>query len=136
MNAPDNHTPDAFVLSLLGQLGITANYKGYFITGYAVLLALDDPQRLTAVTKLLYPTVARHFGIAPCSVERNIRTVVSIAALTNPELLRNLLGPGTQKIPSPGTFIAALAAHCAQAYPSVWAPLLCVNQSLFEPNHS
>ena len=65
------------VCSLLCQLGITANYNGFFHAAYAVSLAIQNPNRLRLVTKRLYPEVAKRYVTNWKSVERNIRTVVA-----------------------------------------------------------
>lgn len=47
-------------------------------TIYAVRLAVESQQRLTLVTKWLYPNVAKYYSSTPGAVERNIR----MAAIT------------------------------------------------------
>lgn len=39
---------------LLYQLGVTANYIGFFYTAYAMSLCAEQPDRLLLVTKNLY----------------------------------------------------------------------------------
>ena len=56
------------IYNLLYQLGITANYTGFFHTSYAVYLAAQQPDRLTLVTKWLYPDVAEQYATAWKSV--------------------------------------------------------------------
>ena len=60
---------------LLYSLGVTANYKGFLHTTYAVSLCMERQDRLLLVTKWLYPDVARRYGTNWKAVERNIRTV-------------------------------------------------------------
>lgn len=47
---------------LLYSLGVTANYKGFLHTTYAVSLCMERQDRLLLVTKWLYPDVARRYG--------------------------------------------------------------------------
>ena len=47
------------ICDLLYQLGISANYKGFLHTAYAVSLCVEQQDRLLLVTKWLYPDVAR-----------------------------------------------------------------------------
>ncbi len=67
------------ICDLLYQLGISANYKGFLHTAYAVSLCVEQQDRLLLVTKWLYPDVARKYGTNWKAVERNIRTVSTIA---------------------------------------------------------
>ena len=67
------------IFSLLHRLGITPNYAGYFQTAQAVELCVEDPERLTLVTKLVYAEVGKRYGASWKTVERNIRTVSIIA---------------------------------------------------------
>lgn len=43
------------ICDLLYQLGISANYKGFLHTAYAVSLCVEQQDRLLLVTKWLYP---------------------------------------------------------------------------------
>lgn len=75
---------------LLYSLGVTANYKGFLHTTYAVPLCMERQDRLLLVTKWLYPDVARRYGTNWKAVERNIRTVSRIAWIRNRVLLESL----------------------------------------------
>ena len=67
------------IQKLFFQLGITAKYVGYDYLSYAVLLALRQPERLSLVTKWLYPDVAKRFCTNWKTVERGMRLAVEIA---------------------------------------------------------
>ena len=77
------------VREIMGRLGVTPNYKGFYYTVYAVCLVADKPERLLLVTKWLYPEVARHYETTVNAVERDIRTV-SYTHLSNS--LRSSIG--------------------------------------------
>lgn len=66
------------IYDLSYQLGVTANYTGFFHTAYAVMLCLGQPDRLLLVTKWLYPEVAKQYRTNWKAVERNIRTTNDI----------------------------------------------------------
>jgi len=100
------------VYKLLSQLGITANYRGYFYCADAVALAMEDISRLTLVTKELYPQVARQHGTAAHCVERNIRTVVKLSWRQNKRLLVKLSGGCLLREPTASQFLAILATYC------------------------
>lgn len=78
------------IYDLLYQLGVTANYTGFFHTAYAISLCAEQPDRLLLVTKWLYPEVARQYGTNWKAVERNIRTVSCIIWRENQPLLEEL----------------------------------------------
>lgn len=78
------------IYDLLYQLGVTANYTGFFHTAYAISLCAEQPDRLLLVTKWLYPEVARQYGTNWKAVERNIRTVSCIIWRENQSLLEEL----------------------------------------------
>ena len=50
------------IYGLLCQLGLTANYTGFFHTAYAVHLASSAPRRLDRAIKYLYADVAEHYS--------------------------------------------------------------------------
>lgn len=105
-------TPDiSKIYTLLYQLGLTANYTGFFYTSYAVYLAAQQPERLLLVTKWLYPEVAKHCATTWKCVERNIRTAVDVVWGSNPELLEALARHPLSKKPKVSEFISILALH-------------------------
>ncbi len=98
------------IYDLLHQLGITANYTGFFYTALAVSLAVQQPERLRLVTKQLYPEVAQRYGTTISLVERNIRTVTQIAWTANRPLLESLANHSLPARPTAAQFISILAA--------------------------
>ena len=78
------------IYDLLYQLGVSANYTGFFHTAYAVLLSASQPDRLLLVTKWLYPEVAKQYRTNWKAVERNIRTAGGIIWRENRPLLEEL----------------------------------------------
>ena len=96
------------VYRLLRRLGITPNYTGYFQTAQAVELCLEEPERLTLITKLVYSEVAGRYGVNWTTVERNIRTVAMLAWESNPEAMEELMGRKLNSRPVASQFIAAL----------------------------
>ena len=97
--------------SVLRQLGITANYTGFFHASYSVLLAMENPQRLLLVTKWLYPEVAKRYHTTGKAVERNIRTIVLRAWQLNRETLEQIAGCSLTIKPTAAQFISILSAH-------------------------
>ena len=99
------------VYSVLRQLGITANYTGFFHASYSVLLAMENPQRLLLVTKWLYPEVAKRYHTTAGAVDRNIRTVVLRAWQLNQETLEQIAGYSLAKKPTSAQFISILSTY-------------------------
>ncbi len=96
---------------LLGRLGITANYTGFFYVSYAVLLAVEDIERLSLVTKRLYPEVASHYNTTALCVERNIRTVIHTAWAQNPQFMSQFTNGQETGKPTVSQFIAILTTY-------------------------
>ena len=52
------------------EIGIPAHVKGYHYVRSAIMLAVTDPEAINAVTKIIYPTVAKQYKTSPSRVER------------------------------------------------------------------
>lgn len=98
------------IYDLLYSLGVTANYTGFFHTSYAVLLCVEQRERLLLVTKHLYPEVAKHYKTTPGAVERNIRAVISMIWQNSPASLSKLAGKPLLLKPRPAQFLSILSA--------------------------
>lgn len=99
---------------LLHRLGITEQYTGFFQAVYAVQLSIGDVDRLRLVTKLIYPEVAGRYGTTWMAVERNMRTIISIAWDTDPLLLSELAGFPLNRKPTNTHFLAILTYFCTR----------------------
>ena len=100
---------DPCTTQLLYRLGVTANYKGFFHTAYAVSLCLQQQERLQLVTKWLYPDVAKRYGTNWKAVERNIRTISSVAWKRNRALLEQLVQHPLDRQLQAAEFLAVLS---------------------------
>ncbi|MBO5896148.1 MAG: sporulation transcription factor Spo0A [Clostridia bacterium] len=67
------------ITDILHQIGVPAHIKGYKYVREAIRLAVEDPEMLNSVTKILYPTVAKCFGSTASRVERAIRHGIEVA---------------------------------------------------------
>lgn len=67
------------VTSIIHDIGIPAHLKGYRYIREAILLVVEDMDMIDAVTKILYPTVARKFDTTASRVERAIRHAIEVA---------------------------------------------------------
>ena len=57
----------------------SAHIKGYQYLRQAIIIAVEDMDVINAITKVLYPQVAKAFGTTPSRVERAIRHAIEVA---------------------------------------------------------
>ena len=64
---------EGMVTAIIHEIGVPAHIKGYHI------LTVENMDVINAVTKVLYPEVAKRFGTTPSRVERAIRHAIEVA---------------------------------------------------------
>ena len=67
------------VTTIIHEIGVPAHIKGYQYLREAIILAVGDMEVINAVTKVLYPAVAKKFGTTASRVERAIRHAIEVA---------------------------------------------------------
>ena len=67
------------VTAIIHEIGVPAHIKGYQYLREAIGLAVDDMEIINAVTKVLYPAVAKKFNTTASRVERAIRHAIEVA---------------------------------------------------------
>ena len=67
------------VTEIIHQIGVPAHIKGYQYLRDAILMAIEDDSIINAVTKRLYPAVAKRHGTTSSRVERAIRHAIEVA---------------------------------------------------------
>lgn len=67
------------VSEIMHQIGVPAHIKGYQYLRTAILLAIETPDLMSSVTKVLYPTVAKTYATTASRVERAIRHAIEVA---------------------------------------------------------
>ena len=67
------------VTAVIHEIGVPAHIKGYQYLREAIMIAVNDMDVINAVTKVLYPEVAKRFGTTPSRVERAIRHAIEVA---------------------------------------------------------
>ena len=67
------------VTSIIHEVGVPAHIKGYQYLREAILIAVADMDVINAVTKVLYPEVAKRFNTTASRVERAIRHAIEVA---------------------------------------------------------
>ena len=70
---------ESTVTGIIHEIGVPAHIKGYQYLREAILIAVGDMEVINAVTKILYPQVAKHFGTTASRVERAIRHAIEVA---------------------------------------------------------
>ena len=70
---------EALVTSVIHEIGVPAHIKGYQYLREAIMIAVHDMDVINAITKVLYPQVARTFSTTPSRVERAIRHAIEVA---------------------------------------------------------
>lgn len=67
------------VTEILHQIGVPAHIKGYHYLRDSILMSIDKPEIINAVTKELYPSVALKYETTSSRVERAIRHAIEVA---------------------------------------------------------
>lgn len=76
---PSSITLRTQVTEILHQIGVPAHIKGYNYLRDSIIMAVEDPTIITAVTKQLYPSVAKRYDTTSSRVERAIRHAIEVA---------------------------------------------------------
>lgn len=107
--------PSRTVAELLRRTGVPAHLQGYRYLKDAVQYVLDNGGDLCAMTKELYPAIARKHSTVPARVERSIRHAIEVAwnraDLTE---LQRIFGSTinlSRGKPTNSEFVAMLADH-------------------------
>ena len=70
---------ESLVTNMIHEIGIPAHIKGYHYLRDAIMMAVEDMDVLNAITKILYPTVAKRYQTTSSRVERAIRHAIEVA---------------------------------------------------------
>ena len=76
---PDKHSIESMVTGIIHEIGVPAHIKGYQYLREAIIIAVNDMDVINAITKVLYPQVAKTFQTTPSRVERAIRHAIEVA---------------------------------------------------------
>ena len=106
---------ESIVTEIIHEIGVPAHIKGYQYLREAIILTINDMDAINAVTKVLYPEVARKFSTTPSRVERAIRHAIEVAwDRGDVETLQKFFGytvSGIKGKPTNSEFIAMIADH-------------------------
>ena len=70
---------ESMVTGIIHEIGVPAHIKGYQYLREAIMIAVNDMDVINAITKVLYPQVAKTFATTPSRVERAIRHAIEVA---------------------------------------------------------
>jgi len=67
------------ITSIIHEIGIPANIKGYMYLREAINMVVNNTSLLSAVTKELYPSLGKEFNTTASRVERAMRHAIEVA---------------------------------------------------------
>lgn len=76
---------------LLRRMGITARYTGYHYYAEEISMLMDDNDRLTWITKTVYPEIAANHNTTAMCVERDLRIIINVIWTRDPELFKEVV---------------------------------------------
>ena len=81
------------ITKLLHELGVPSHIKGYTFIREGINLIYNDPNLSSAITKELYPIIAKKFDTTASRVERAIRHAIEVSwNRANWELMEEIFG--------------------------------------------
>ena len=110
---PDKTSIETMVTGIIHEIGVPAHIKGYQYLREAIIIAVGDMDVINAITKVLYPQVAKTFQTTPSRVERAIRHAIEVAwGRGDLDTLQRFFGytvSNTKGKPTNSEFIALIA---------------------------
>ncbi len=109
----DGYNIELKVTEILHQIGVPAHIKGYHYLRDSIIMAVEKPEIINAVTKQLYPSVAKKYETTSSRVERAIRHAIEVAwDRGDVEVLNGYFGytiQGSRGKPTNSEFIAMIS---------------------------
>ena len=78
-NKKDEEVLEALVTNIIHEVGVPAHIKGYQYIREGVILMYEKPDIVGAITKELYPEIAKRFDTTVSRVERAIRHAIEVS---------------------------------------------------------
>lgn len=105
------------------EIGVPAHLKGYHYLRDAIILSGKDMEVVSSVTKLLYPTIAKHFKTTDQKVERAIRNAIEVSwSRGNVETFEKIFGYSVasgRTRPTNSEYIARIADNIRLDYKAI-----------------
>lgn len=109
----DSFSIEVKVTEILHQIGVPAHIKGYHYLRDSIIMSIEQPEIINAVTKQLYPSVAKKYSTTSSRVERAIRHAIEVAwDRGDVEILNSYFGytiQGSRGKPTNSEFIAMIS---------------------------
>ena len=109
----NNTSLEAEITNIIHEIGVPAHIKGYLYLREAITMVIGNVELLSAVTKELYPSIAKKFNTTPSRVERAIRHAIEVAwSRGKIDTINNLFGytvHNDKGKPTNSEFIAMIA---------------------------
>jgi len=103
------------VTTILHGLGIPSHVRGYQYIREGILLIYDNPEKITMITKEVYPEIALRFDTTCSRVERAIRHAIEISWIRGDiKLMEDLFGHSIdieKAKPTNSEFLNTIADH-------------------------
>jgi len=113
-----DNPPMEEIYDLLYRMGVIADNAAFFYTSYAILLVLQEPDRLGLITKWLYPDIAKHYDTTSAAIEHGIRRTISDIWQNSPAPLSDLAGTPLPTKPSARQFLSILSTYLQNQLPT------------------
>ena len=101
------------ITNIMHEVGIPAHIKGYLYLREGIKMVIEDVNLLGAVTKELYPNIAKRYETTPSRVERAIRHAIEVSwSRGKTELTEMLFGyslKNAKNKPTNSEFIAVIS---------------------------
>ncbi len=89
----NNRSLEAEITNIIHEIGVPAHIKGYLYLREAITMVVGNVELLSAVTKELYPSIAKKFNTTSSRVERAIRHAIEVAwSRGKVDTINNLFG--------------------------------------------
>jgi len=106
---------EARITHTLNMLGVPAHIKGFHYVRKAIAVTIENDDSISAVTKIIYPYVAKIYSTTPSRVERAIRHAIEVAwNRCTAEILQTIFDyfiNCENRRPTNSEFIAGIADH-------------------------
>ena len=102
------------IYDLLFKMGITSKNRGYIYLAAAAEQLLRTPAKEYQFTKVLYPDLAKEFGVTPARIEQNIRFTITAAWETRRKQMEQVMGTEFPKRPTNRKFLELFVVRVQQ----------------------
>lgn len=103
------------VKNMLLYLGIMPHRTASKCVAEALIIYIDEPGANRMLTKIIYPKIAKKYGLNGPSVEKNIRTAISHAQKTQTLKFNEIFSYSTKKHITNGEFLSVMSDYISKS---------------------